>query len=143
MAVFIWSLAIIVFAAVEAATAQLVSIWFVIGSVGGLVGALLGAAVATQIIIFIVISLLVLIFTRPLVKKIRGREIVPTNADSLIGKVTVVTQDIDPIKETGTVKLSGIEWSAKSIDGSKINAGELVKIRNIEGVKLIVNRQEE
>lgn len=38
----------------------------------------------------------------------------------------------------GAVRLSGVEWSARSADGSPVAAGTVVRIDAIEGVKLIV-----
>ena len=51
MMYIIWAAAIIGFGVLEAITVQLVSIWFVIGSVAGLVSALLGAPIYLQVII--------------------------------------------------------------------------------------------
>ena len=40
--------------------------------------------------------------------------------------------------ETGAVRLSGVEWTARSADGSPVAVGTVVRIDAIEGVKLIV-----
>ena len=37
-----------------------------------------------------------------------------------------------------TVRLSGVEWTARSADGSPVAVGTVVRIDAIEGVKLIV-----
>ena len=42
--------------------------------------------------------------------------------------------------EASDVKLSGMEWSARSADDSKIAAGEKVLVQSIDGVKLIVTK---
>ena len=63
----IWAAVIVLFGVFEAVTAQLVSIWFVIGAVAALISALLGATVTVQVIIFFAVSVLALVITRPLV----------------------------------------------------------------------------
>ena len=60
------------------------------------------------------------------------------NSDAKIGKIGIVTEDIDNIKAIGAVKLDGLEWSAKSADDGVISKDQQVKVVAIEGVKLIV-----
>lgn len=138
MMVYAWLAAIIAFAVIEAMTAQLVSIWFAGGAVAAFIASIAGAGTMTQWILFVAVSALLLIFTKPFVKKITNREPEKTNVDAQIGKTTVVTQKIDNIAETGEVKLNGISWSARSTDGGIIEAGKTVSVEKVEGVKLIV-----
>lgn len=77
----VWAAAIIGFAILEGITFQLVSIWFVFGSLAAFIASLLGASVAVQVIIWLVVSVLALAITRPLVKKKLTAKIQPTNAD--------------------------------------------------------------
>ena len=51
-----------------------------------------------------------------------------------------VKQEINNLEAQGVVKLSGMEWSARSADDSKIAAGEKVLVQSIDGVKLIVTK---
>lgn len=141
MMMYVWIALTAVFGILEAATAQLVSIWFVIGSVSSLGAYFFGANEAVQIVIFIVVSAAALAVTRPLVKKFTKTRVQPTNADSSIGADAVVTQGIDNIHAQGTVKLKGVEWTARSVNGDIIPEGEIVTVRSIEGVKLIVERK--
>lgn len=62
----------------------------------------------------------------------------PHDAAGNIGREAIVTEAIDNLHETGAVRLSGVEWSARSADGSPVAAGTVVRIDAIEGVKLIV-----
>ena len=48
---------------------------------------------------------------------------------------------IDNLKNSGTVKLDGMEWSAKSENGEMISEGETVEILRVEGVKAIVRKE--
>ena len=65
---------------------------------------------------------------------------VATNADSNIGKEAVVTEHIDNLQGSGAVRISGVEWSARSADGSEIEKGAVVRVLRIEGVKVCVER---
>ena len=136
--VIMWLAAIVVFAVLEAATAALVSIWFVVGSVAGLILALCDVGFWTQFLVFLIISALVLAVVRPIAKKYLTPKKVSTNYDRYIGSTAIVTETIDNIHSTGAVKISGVEWTARSDSGEVIHKDSLVRITAIEGVKLIV-----
>lgn len=133
----VWICAAVLFGIFESLTAQLVSVWFVIGAVAALVSSLAGAEFYVQIIVFIAVSVLMLLITRPLVKKLIVKS-EPTNADRCIGKTATVTEDIDNINATGQVKVDGQIWTARSINSSIIKKGTNVTVEKIDGVKLIV-----
>lgn len=80
------------------------------------------------------------VFTRPFAAKHLMKNVEKTNVDSLIGKEGIVKQEINNLEAQGVVKLSGMEWSARSADDSKIAAGEKVLVQSIDGVKLIVTK---
>jgi membrane protein implicated in regulation of membrane protease activity len=63
---------------------------------------------------------------------------VATNADRNIGKTAVVTERIDNVAGTGAAKVNGVEWTARTADGSTVEVGALVTVQKIEGVKLCV-----
>ena len=135
-----WAVAIVIFAVAEAVTAQLVSIWFVLGAIAALIAALFGASAVIQAIVFIAVTILALVITRPLVKKYIRPKKEYTNADKVIGQIGIVCEDIDNINATGQVKIDGKIWTARSADGSLIPNGSNVVIDRIEGVKLIVTK---
>lgn len=140
MMYIIWAAAIIGFGVLEAITVQLVSIWFVIGSVAGLVSALFGAPIYLQVIICIAVSVLALLVTRPLVRKKLQTKVQPTNADRVIGQTAVVVEEINNIAQTGTVKIDGKIWTARSCDDKILPPNSLVAVEKIDGVKLIVKQ---
>ncbi len=133
-----WAAAIILFGVAEAVTAQLVSIWFVVGAIASLIAAIFSASIPIQIIVFIAVTILALVITRPLVKKYIHPKKEYTNADKVIGQTGIVAEDIDNIKATGQVKVDGKVWTARSADNSIIPTGNEIIIDRIEGVKLIV-----
>lgn len=134
----VWVVLMVVFLVVEAATAGLTCIWFAMGSLAALIAALFDAQLWLQIVWFLVISFVTLYFTRPLVKKYVNSRSQPTNADMVIGKEALVTEDIDNVEATGAVSVGGKVWTARSADGGRIKSGAVVSVLRIEGVKLIV-----
>ena len=137
--VVFWIAALILFLVVEAVTVGLASIWFAVGALAALICAMVGGAVWLQAVWFVVVSLVALILTRPLVKKSVNGRTVATNAYRNIGRTALVIETIDNLEATGSVRLDGVEWTARSSDDSRsIAEGAQVIVREIQGVKLIV-----
>lgn len=143
MMTIVWTAAIILFGVVEAATAGLVSIWFVAGALVALIAAFVDASLVVQIILFLVVSATALALTRPMLRKITNANAVPTNADRVLGEMAKVTETIDNENSVGAVYVDGKTWSARSTDGSVIPAGSRVYIESMQGVKLLVKKSEE
>lgn len=137
-AVIWWLIAVIVFLAAEAATVALVSVWFAGGALLAMLAAALGAGIAVQIAVFTVSSCALLALMWPLAKKRQNSRHVRTNADRLIGREVLVTEQVENLKETGEIKVNGVLWTAVSVDGSLIPTGSLVRIERLEGAKVYV-----
>ncbi|HEX3017201.1 MAG TPA: NfeD family protein [Caproicibacter sp.] len=135
---FIWLGIIIVSAVVEMATTQLVSIWFSVGGIGALIACELNAPFPLQILIFLFITALMLAVTRPFVRKALVVKKTNTNADRYLGKIAIVTVEINNTVGTGQVNVLGSIWTARSADGATIPVGQRVLVEAIDGVKLIV-----
>lgn len=142
MMTWVWLGAIIAFGVLEALTAGLVSIWFVVGGLAALLATILGLGTTAQVVLFILVSAAALILTRPLVKRYTQGKAIPTNADRVVGQKAKVTEAIDNENSTGAVYVDGKTWSARSADGSVIPAGTQVRIEKMEGVKLFVTSLE-
>lgn len=140
MMIWIWLGAIVLFGIVEALTAGLVSIWFVAGSAAALLAALAHGPLTVQLVVFAAVSAAALAITRPLVRKFTQGRAIPTNADRLLGQEAKVTETIDNENAAGAVYADGKTWSARSTDGTVIPAGEMVRIRKMQGVKLLVEQ---
>lgn len=137
--VICWIAAAVVFTLTEAATVGLVSIWFVGGAVSALVAAILGASVLVQFIVFVAVSAALLALLRPLaVKLFKPKHLIKTNVDRLLNREALVTEAIDNLHAVGSVKIDGVLWSARSLDGEPIPVGTLVRVDHIDGVKVIV-----
>ena len=138
-----WLIAMVIFIAAEAMTVSLVSIWFALGALGAILVALLGGGLTMQVTIFLALAIVLLLSLRGIVKKHFTPKIVRTNVDSIIGSTGVVITPVNNIAALGQVQIGGMEWSARSTDGSHISAGATVKVDRIEGVKVFVSLAEE
>lgn len=140
----IWLILFVVFVIAEIATAgQLVSIWFCFGALAAAFVAMAGGSFAIQVVVFIAVSIVLLILTKPLVKKLHSK-IEVTNAGAVIGEHGIVIEKINNMDGKGAVKIQGKIWSARSSDENLvINEGTRVKILDIQGVKVIVEESGE
>lgn len=139
-----WLVLVAVLLVIEAVTVGLTTIWFAGGALVAAVASWLGAGEIVQWILFLAVSLVLLIFTRPVAVKYMNRKVSHTNVDSLIGKKAVVIQEINNLAQTGQVKINDLEWMARTEnDDSVIPEKTIVVIREIEGVKLIVEEEKE
>lgn len=141
---FIWLAVAAVLLVIEAATAGLTTIWFAGGALAAAIASYFGAGIFVQWLLFLCVSLVLLIFTRPMAVRYMNKGTTKTNANSLIGRKAVVIQEIDNLAQTGQVRISDIEWMARTaLDGEKIPEKEIVVIKEIQGVKLIVEKVKE
>ena len=136
--VLFWIICAVIFAVIEGIVSGLVTIWFTIGGGAAAGAAAVGASIPVQIVVFFAVSVVLLIFTRPiLVKKLKvGRE--KNYTEQLEGKPGLVVEAIEPFG-SGQVKVRGIVWTAiGEVDDFSAPAGGKVEIVRVEGVKLIV-----
>lgn len=134
----IWIALTVVFIIIEAATVQLTTVWFAIGAAVALVLDLCGLPLWVQIVVFVLVSVLALILSRPLLRRLRKKGATPTNADRNIGREGIVTERIDELAGTGRITISGISWAARSSDGSVIEKDSVVIAERIEGARMFV-----
>ncbi len=134
----VWIAALVVFLILEGITAGLCSIWFAAGALCALLVALFHGSLPIQVVVFVAVSVFALWITRPLAKKYINSRTVPTNADRVIGKQGVVQENINNLEATGSVRVEGETWKARSLTGAAISQGSVVAVRKIEGVKLLV-----
>ncbi len=134
----IWLIISILLFVFEALTTTLVCIWFALGALAAFIASLFSLNTWWCIAIFILVSVITLILTRKYALTKFNKSIVPTNADSLVGKPAIVTEEINSITSTGNVLVNGQHWSATARIGQNIKKGELVEIVAISGVKLVV-----
>lgn len=143
METIFWLILFVVLLIIEIFTMGLTTIWFAGGALVAFVLAFVEFSLPVQIIVFLLVSILLLVLTRPIAIKFFNQERQKTNADSLTGQKAVVLETIDTLHGTGRVEVNGMEWSAKTDEMTTvIEAGAVVSIEGIQGVKLIVKKEE-
>jgi membrane protein implicated in regulation of membrane protease activity len=118
---------------------------FVVGVFGTaclIVAPFVGADVTVkmQLLVFGIATAFLSLGIRPLILKYAyGREAkIKTNVDALVGKSALVTEVIDNASGTGRVRIGGEVWLAVTLDDSRIEIGQKVTVREIDGSKVVV-----
>ena len=143
METIFWLILFVILLVIEILTMGLTTVWFAGGALVAFILAFVGFGLPVQIIVFLVVSIGLLVLTRPIAMKFFNQERQKTNAESLIGQKAVVLETIDTLHGTGRAEVNGMEWSAKTDDTDEIiSPGEVVVIEGIQGVKLIVKKEE-
>lgn len=139
--VLLWIIIMVVLLAIEALTMNLTTIWLAVGALVAFFFTLAGAGGVMQFGVFVVVSTIMVVFTRPIVKKYVSGHYQKTNSDSLVGRTARIIEPVNNKLETGTAFLDGKEWSVRTEnDNVTLNEGEIVTVREIKGVKLIVSK---
>ena len=139
----VWLGLIIIFLIIEIITVGLTSIWLAGGALVALILNCFGVNLVWQIVAFFVVSVILMVFTRPFAKKYINSGRTKTNYESNIGKMAKVTERIDNLNETGTALVDGQEWTARAKNPVEfIEKDEIVRVTDIIGVKLIVEKLE-
>ncbi|MFU0826131.1 MAG: NfeD domain-containing protein [Lachnoclostridium sp.] len=138
-----WLIALALFLIIEIITLGLTTIWFAGGALAAFLLSLLWDNLIAELVVFVIVSLALLIFTRPVAQKYINKQRIKTNYESLIGEKGKVIEKIDNFNNTGQVAVGGQEWTARAFNSQDIiEPGECVIIREISGVKLIVERED-
>ena len=135
---YVWIAVLVAAVVVEALTNDFVAIWFFPAAIVSMILSLFDTSPWLQLLLFLIIGLLLVVATRPLCRKFLVSKQEKTNVDAIVGKVCIVTEEIRNIDEMGEVKLGGLRWSARSAEDRVIPVGEQVTVKEIQGVKLIV-----
>jgi len=142
--IIVWLILAVFFLVAELISVGLTSIWFAAGAIVALIVSACKGPVWLQILLFFVVSIAALIATRPLAKRYINKKYQPTNADSLVGDVITVKETVDNRKETGMAVVRGQEWTLRAVkDEMILPEGALAKVKEIKGVKLIVEEFQE
>jgi len=139
-ALVIWGIIIVASVIVEAATEELISVWFAISAIISLILSLFNVSVVVQIVIFVGLSAALFILFRKLIKKISKNQDIPTNLDRAIDQIGIALTDFKA-GEKGEVRVNYRIWSA--ISEEDICRDEKVIIIKIDGNKLVVKKTEE
>jgi inner membrane protein len=113
MAWWIWLIVAFAIGIIEVTTLTFVLLWIAIGA---FITALLAPFVASpwvQLLVFSVVSIVLLVATRPLVRKWKQKRTYPERTDRVIGETAVVVSEGQP-GALATVRVKGELWSARS-----------------------------
>jgi membrane protein implicated in regulation of membrane protease activity len=141
--IIVWVVVFFVAVIIESLEPQLVSLWFA----GGALVALLFATIfqvniVWQLLLFTVTTVALLILTKPFVNRVSTRPIIPTNADSLIGKEILVEKGFGP-KESGMGLQGDVHWKLITKGNVSFKSGEYAIVQEITGNKLTVMKKKE
>ena len=140
----VWGVIFVLTIIIEAETAELVSIWFMPGSVIALILSIYDVKTWIQWTVFIAVSAILLIlaktvFRKKLIKSSSNLE--KTDTDLLIGKTAVVVEQINNVEAVGSVKVNGNTWTARmENENDTALPGDKVVVVKITGVKLICRK---
>lgn len=124
---------------IEIMTVGFLIFWFAIGALLAMVVSFFTNNVIIQTSVFVISSTILIFATKPFVKKFaNNKNAIQTNVYSTVGKIGIVTKDIDSLQSLGQVKVGGEIWSAIGLDDMNIPQGTEVEIKEIKGVKAIV-----
>ncbi len=101
-----------------------------------------GCSLTIQLIVFGVACAILAFSIRPLVLKglERNSSQYSTNVDALVGQTGCVIETIQPSARAGRVKIGGEDWRAVTDDESNLEVGRKVRIKGIDGNKVVVER---
>ena len=141
MAALYWLLIALACGVAEIVSSGFWFLWLALSALLVAIGVKVGLlnTLNVQLIVFSCFTILFMIFTRPLVMKLFKNYDTSSNVNALIGKTGVVLKPISPL-EFGQVKLGGEIWTASSSE--TIPEGDSVVVIGIDGVKLVVNKED-
>ena len=84
-----------------------------------------------------------MVLVRPFAMKYIDKNRTKTNIEEVLGEQVEVIESIKNQKEQGKVRFRGVEWMARSVDGTEIPVGKMVTVESVSGVKLIVRNAAE
>ncbi|HEX6327081.1 MAG TPA: NfeD family protein [Jiangellaceae bacterium] len=133
----LWTGLALILGIIETTTLDLVFLMLAVGAAGGAVVAAVGAPFLVQALAAIAVSVAMLGVVRPIAKRHLHQPITErTGVAALVGRRAIVLERVDGTG--GRVKLAGEVWSARSYDGSVIEAGASVDVVEIQGATALV-----
>ncbi len=134
---WVWVAVTIICVVIESLTLSLTTIWFGISAFAMVFLAFTPLPFVAQLFIFVLLAMLLLIFTRPLVKQKLNQKKIATNYERIIGQIAVVTKKITAL-DKGSVKINGMEWTAAVKEDITLEEGSKCIIEEIAGVTAYV-----
>lgn len=139
--VILWIIIAAVAILIDIATSSFLFVWFTVGAIAAMIAEMLGVSFGVQVIIFLVVNLITVSLGYPWAKKKFKTSVkrTPLMEETYIGRVMKAEENIG---QRAKVKVDGIYWTVQN-SGEEIKAGDNFKIIGIEGIKLIIEKEEE
>lgn len=136
---YFWLCIIIFLTVLEVSTVNLVSVWFIASALVSLIVSIFYDNLLVQFGIFVILGVVLLLLTRKTLIRLLNVRNVKTNADMVVGKEAIVTEQISK-NSPGEVLVMGKRWTA--VSDKPIKEKSTVKVLAIEGVKLRVKEED-
>jgi membrane protein implicated in regulation of membrane protease activity len=138
----IWLIIALIFFIMEIFIPSFVLFNFGIGALIGSLAAGLNMALEWQILFFSLGTLMSFFLVRPLMRKYAYQKSMDykSNVDALVGRLALVTEEINNKNNQGLISLDGDIWKARTPDNEIIAKGNLVEIVHINSIILIVKK---
>jgi membrane protein implicated in regulation of membrane protease activity len=134
-----WLAVGIFFLIVELLTTALVSIWFVPSAIITCLLSFVVDSLLLQTAIFVVLSAVFMVVCRKIYNKHIKKPVDEIDQnEKLLGKTATVTEDTNAI--TGRILVGDVYWRAVSESNEIIPKGETVKIKDVKGTTLVINK---
>jgi membrane protein implicated in regulation of membrane protease activity len=139
----IWLIAAVVFAVGEIATLGFFLAPFAGGALVAAIVAAAGGGDLISLLVFLLVSGVLLAALRPVARSHRRMPAqLRTGTAALVGRTAMVTERISNDDGTGSVKLEGESWTARSYDeDAVIEAGRRVHVMEIRGATALVTEE--
>ena len=134
---WVWVAVTIICVVIESLTLSLTTIWFGISAFMMVFLAFTPLPFPGQMLIFVIVALILLIFTRPIVRKKLNQKKIATNYERIIGQIALVTNKIS-LMDKGSVKINGMEWTAAVKEDIVLEKGSKCIVEEIAGVTAYV-----
>jgi membrane protein implicated in regulation of membrane protease activity len=132
-----WLLLAIIAAIVEVSIPQFGVIFVSLAAVVAALAALAGAGGLLQSVVFVVVLAASLVLLRPrFMARFSQAPGVPSRTEALIGRLGIVTIEINPTTGTGRVNVEGQDWAARS--RSPLSVDTQVRVVGANGIVLEV-----
>lgn len=132
-----WIIAGVVVLIIELLSATFFMLWVAGGCfVAAVVAALLPNVAWAPWAAFVVSTVVLLYLGQPLARRVQQEKLTPSNVDAMVGREGVVLERIDPVENTGRVRIGSEEWRARADE--RIDRGARVCVLSVEGATLMV-----
>lgn len=137
----IWIIAGVIALIIDLLSGTMFMLWVA----GGCIAAGIVAALAPELAwapwaAFVVSTAILLYLGRPLARRFQSQKLIPSNVDAVVGQEGIVVEMIDPMSNTGRVRIGSEEWRARADE--QIESGQRVCVLGVEGATVVVTEWE-